>query len=378
MNHLIELYGRLYKRIRQNGSPVLVTHLDPKKDCVSQLSFDDSVSHAEFAAQWNAIYPEITALDASAWKDALEHCQGTGLPAKLPKNSKKRDAQWIVEWFSPQRQLYIFGGGTVAEKLANYAHDCGFRVTVCDDRIGFANRQRFPQIDNVICAPFNEILQSVSIQPRDFVVIVTRGHQYDTECLRHVLPIQPAYFGMIGSRSRVKATRELMIEEGFTAAQLARLSSPIGLNIGGITPAEIAISIVSQLVCVKRLGQTEAAAHNVKIKKDDSDLDINLFKLLADPNQAGLDCALMTIISTKGSTPRGAGARMLIFPDGRTIGSIGGGCAEGDSIVQARAMLADGSSNYEILAVDMTGDVAADEGMVCGGTADILIQVLRT
>ena len=85
----------------------------------------------------------------------------------------------------------------------------------------------------------------------------------------------------------------------------------------------------------------------------------------------------MTVISTKGSTPRGAGARMIIFPDGKIQGSIGGGCAEGDAISLARAMLAEGTTNFDIMTVDMTADVAAEEGMACGGTADILIQIAK-
>ena len=370
-------YGNLYRSLSKNGSPVLVTYLDPQSDTLLQLAFNTAVPYETFAAEWQSAHPSAPVLKKDQWDSSLEYCQGTGLPARHPKDSSKRDRQGIIEWFSPQRRLYVFGGGTVSEKLVNYALDCGFTVTVCDDRIGFANRERFPDVHEIICAPFDEILKTVDIQARDFVVIITRGHQYDTDCLRHVLPIQPAYFGMIGSRMRVRSTRELLISEGFSEAQLARLSSPIGLNIGAITPSEIAISIISQLVCAKRLGQTEAAAHNVKINKDDSDLDLELFKNLGDPNQTTLNRALLTVISTKGSTPRGAGARMIIFPDGKIQGSIGGGCAEGDAISLARAMLAEGTTNFDIMTVDMTADVAAEEGMACGGTADILIQIAK-
>lgn len=371
------IYHQLHSALTGSLAPVLVTALLPTSGEVQQCLLRDGDDYPALLEGWAADGIRCPlGVDRDSYEAALTKADRTGLPVVLGDVYSKSDVSWVIERFKPDARLIIFGGGTIAEHLVHRGVELGFSVTICDDRPGFANTVRFPDAARVICDSFDRILQTIDIQPSDYVVIVTRGHQYDTECLRHVLPIQPVYFGMIGSRRRVAGTIALMKEEGFTDEQLSRLCSPIGFNIGAITPAEIALSILAQVVCCRRLQLTTPAPANVKAKRDDSDLDMDLMTWFTDPANESKPCALLSILAARGSSPRGPGARMLVFRNGKTLGSIGGGCAEGDAISIARSMVNDEEPSYKILRVDMTGDVAADEGMVCGGELDILIQPL--
>lgn len=368
-----QVYARISESLSRGGRPVLLTALTDENRQIRQLALPEPPDHAALAAAWAEAHADAVDFTAGEWADALDRCRTSGIPAEVRRSHVER---WVVEQFRPEKRLIVFGGGTIAEHLVHLGVQSGFAVTICDDRIGFANRRRFPDAERVICAPFDDIVRDIDVTPADYVVIVTRGHQYDTACLRRVLPVQPAYFGMIGSRHRVDATRRLLLAEGFTESQLERLCAPIGFNIGAVTPAEIAIAIIAQIICCRRLRQTVPAPTNTKIRRDDADQEPALFERLADPADAQHPRALLTVLTAKGSTPRGPGTRMLVYADGQTMGSIGGGCAEGEAISLARACLAEGDTRCRILPVDMTGSVAADEGMVCGGVIEVLIQPL--
>ncbi|AFM41632.1 xanthine and CO dehydrogenases maturation factor, XdhC/CoxF family [Desulfosporosinus acidiphilus SJ4] len=154
-------------------------------------------------------------------------------------------------------QLLILGAGHIALPLATMAKIVGYEITVVDDRPAFANSVRFNMADTVICNDFEQALNSITINPQTFVVIVTRGHRYDKVCLKKVIHQPAAYIGMIGSRKRVKALKAELEDEGVTAELLQNLYSPIGLKIGAETPEEIAVSILSELIKVQReLDQT--------------------------------------------------------------------------------------------------------------------------
>jgi xanthine dehydrogenase accessory factor len=172
------------------------------------------------------------------------------------------------------------------------------------------------------------------------------------------------YVGMIGSRRRVAAVKELLMEEGFEKERLDRVCTPIGLEIGAITPEEITISILAQIIARKRLGNMENKLVN------DSDIDYEVLKALAQSEQEPK--CIVTVMSSKGSVPRGAGAKMLVFPTGKILGSIGGGCSEAAIIRDAIQLI--GSHRYRIQTIDMTNDAAESEGMVCGGTMEVLLE----
>lgn len=150
--------------------------------------------------------------------------------------------------------LVIAGAGHISVPLADMAAQAGFRVTVIDDREEYAVAENFPRAREVKTAPFAEALGALPGGPSTYVVIITRGHLHDRESLEAILDKPLAYTGMIGSRRRVKAVLDLLGGQGVPREKLRSIHSPIGLDIGALTPAEIAVSIVAELVAVRRRG----------------------------------------------------------------------------------------------------------------------------
>lgn len=273
----------------------------------------------------------------------------------------------IAEPYTPQPQLIIFGGGHIAVPLADFAARTGFGVTVVDDRPKFANRARFPSADEVICESFEKAFDRLNFHQATYVVIVTRGHRYDQTCLEHTLTRTTAYTGMIGSRRRLAIVFDDLKQQGFDPDALAAVHSPIGLKINAVTPEEIAVAILAELIQVRRTAPELTGQDRTCYKDNDLEVLGNLADSKHEPK------AIVTVIATKGSAPRKAGAKMIVYPDGRTVGSVGGGCSEGDVIVKGRNLIRKGSG-YVLHRVDLTGDAAEDEGMVCGGIMDVLIE----
>lgn len=163
--------------------------------------------------------------------------------------------EFFVEPVMPQPRLVVFGGGHISQPVIRLAKMTGFHVTVVDDRPSFANESRFPDADQIICLPFDQALQQVDVGPSTYVVIVTRGHRYDQMCLRGVIEKPAAYIGMIGSKRRVKGVMEQMLADGVAREAVERVFSPIGLKIGAETPEEIAVSIMAEIIAVRRGGK---------------------------------------------------------------------------------------------------------------------------
>jgi xanthine dehydrogenase accessory factor len=276
----------------------------------------------------------------------------------------------IAERFLPRPRMIIFGGGHIAVPLVHIASILQFDVTLFDDRPSFANCGRFPDAKNVICDNFNEISRRVDIRSSDYAIIVTRGHVHDQDCLRAILSGEiPCYMGMIGSRRRVAIVRKQLLDERIPAEVVERIHAPIGLRIGAVTPEEIAVSILAEVVQEKRKsphGQSRSGESAGTYYAD-----MELVEFLAG---GGWDkAALITVISTDGSTPRETGAKMAVLYDGRSIGSIGGGCAESDVLRDGIDIIQRGG--YRLKTIDMT-DSAEDDGMVCGGRMRVLIEAI--
>jgi xanthine dehydrogenase accessory factor len=157
-----------------------------------------------------------------------------------------------VDPLVPAPRLYVIGAGHVGFHLARFAADAGFKVHVVDDREKFASRERFPEAADVLVAPIAEWLHGAEIPPAAYVVVVTRGHQHDLDAMRALAARDLKYLGLIGSRAKVVRIFDALREEGMPAECLQRTHAPIGLDIGAITPAEIAVSIVAQLIAVRR------------------------------------------------------------------------------------------------------------------------------
>ncbi|MBQ9393348.1 MAG: XdhC family protein [Oscillospiraceae bacterium] len=285
-----------------------------------------------------------------------------------------QEGRWTVTWegrryvrrFAPEERLIVLGGGHIAVPLCAMGAMLGFAVTVVDDRPDFANGSRFPAAAQVICDDFAGAIETLRIRSGDYVCIVTRGHRWDGVCLRALLQgTEPFYLGMIGSRRRVSGMLALLAEEGFDRERLARVHTPIGLPIGGVTVAEIAVSICAQLVQCRRA----APARPEPGQLAQTNTDPALLSFLAEENTPK---ALALVVDSAGSTPVTRGSLLGVYPVGRTHGTVGGGCGEAEAAAQARRLIGTGARRS--ITVDMTDDVAAEDGMVCGGRMTLLIE----
>jgi xanthine dehydrogenase accessory factor len=156
-----------------------------------------------------------------------------------------------IEPIEPSPELFVIGAGHVGFHLARLAHEVGFRVHVVDDREKFANRERFPQAAEVIVDDIPTWIASANLPPHAYAVIVTRGHTNDLEALRALAPRELRYLGLIGSRAKVARIYEQLVEDNLPADVLKQVHAPIGLDIGAVTPQEIAVSILAELIAVK-------------------------------------------------------------------------------------------------------------------------------
>ncbi len=325
---------------------------------------------SQLARQWRAIFPPLvpTVLDS-----ALEALARQALSTRcLQYVPAEQGGPLLLEPFFPSSRLVVLGGGHVALPLVAGAARLGWSVTVIDDRPQFANQTRFSTAQQIICAEFGQAIRQLEFTPNTYVVIATRGHQHDLTCLRGLYGQAPqaAYFGLLTSRRRLAGVKEQLLAEGIAAEWLEGLSAPVGLAIGAVTPEEIAISILAEMIALKRLGTTDRCDWAKQQKQLWPEFDTSLLQELAHPQQDAL--ALVTIIAAKGSVPCRAGTKMLVWPDGRTLGSIGGGCSEAAAITAARDVLCSGG--YLVQHLDMTGPVTDSDGMVCGGSLDVLIE----
>ena len=160
--------------------------------------------------------------------------------------------QVLIEPVEGTPVLCLFGAGHVAQPLARMAKACGFRVEVVDDRVKFANAQRFPEADLLVVDGFTAATEKVTLGPNTFAVIVTRGHKGDAEALESVLGRGLRFVGLLGSKAKTVHIFAALAERGVARDELARVHAPLGLEIGAQTPDEIAVSILAEMIAVRR------------------------------------------------------------------------------------------------------------------------------
>jgi xanthine dehydrogenase accessory factor len=153
-------------------------------------------------------------------------------------------------------KLVVVGAGHIAVPLVQIAKVLDFFVTVIDDRLLYANRERFPAADQVLVGDMAQMLKEMTITPSCYIVLITRGHAYDEPCLREIMHSPAKYIGMIGSKRRIKACfQRFRDEEKIAEEAIERIYAPIGLDIATETPAEIALSILGEVIKVRRGGK---------------------------------------------------------------------------------------------------------------------------
>jgi xanthine dehydrogenase accessory factor len=159
----------------------------------------------------------------------------------------------FMDIVKPDPKLIVIGSGHIGMPLAHLAHEAGFETIVVDDA-PTTTRERFPHAVEIRSGPFQREIESLETTPADYVAIVHGESWYELVSLRGLLPRKPAYVGLLGSRSKAERITGRLISEGLAAVDVERISSPIGIEIGAETPEEIAVSIVAELIKVRRLG----------------------------------------------------------------------------------------------------------------------------
>ena len=256
----------------------------------------------------------------------------------------EQNVDWIQpDWFCPQPKLFICGGGHVAKEVAALAAHLDFSVTVMDDREDLANRDRFPTAEKIICDSYDHLGRY--LEPDACYVVVTPDHKADLQCVRTILPTKYRYLGMIGSRKKVAATFENLRIAGFSDTQIQSILAPIGLSIGAVTPAEIAISILAQII------QEKNKNHAASVDK-----------ALLEIKEPGMLCI---IVEKQGSAPRSVGSMMFVGKD-FVLGTIGGGEPEYLAISQARE-----SCEFSIKELILNNRSTNGLDMICGGTVTV-------
>ena len=187
-----------------------------------------------------------------------------------------------IEPLEPAPDLYLVGAGHVSYHLARAAHEVGFKLHIIDDREKFANSERFPHAEEIVVDSIPEWLTRTKLPAHAFAVILTRGHRHDLDAMRALAPKPIRYLGLIGSRAKVIRLSEALVAEGIAPDQLQRVHSPVGLDLGAITPQEIAVSILAEMIGV-RYGKIDAdstktdmrQAHSLRWTPDKSEATVN-------------------------------------------------------------------------------------------------------
>jgi xanthine dehydrogenase accessory factor len=250
MNVFIDLWDAGDLEILQAANKAMKG--DGRFAMVTPLTTDDSRPHMLVLPEGETVGSlGDHGADASMLPSALETLEEGG---SLTIPGTETQAAMFIEVLVASPTLFIAGAGHIAVPLARMGAMLGFRVVVLDDRPTFANEERFPDADEVLAAPFGETLASYPLDGQTYVVLMTRGHAHDLECLTEVIDKPVAYLGMIGSQRRVKGVLGLIREKGHAEELQSRVHAPIGLDIGALTPEEIALSVMAEVVKARRGG----------------------------------------------------------------------------------------------------------------------------
>ena len=159
--------------------------------------------------------------------------------------------EYYAQQYNYDGRVFVFGAGHVARELVPLLSHLGFKCVVIDDRAEFADPEVFPTAHKVVLADYTKLAEVCKLHCKDYAVVMTRGHVHDANCERFLLTTPVPYIGVMGSKNKARLAREALLSEGYTEEQLERITTPIGLDIGSETPAEIAVSIAAQLIQVR-------------------------------------------------------------------------------------------------------------------------------
>ncbi len=245
-NHL-PIYQKI-KKMRERGEEGLLASVVSRGGGVPISVQGSKLLYGTGGEKWGFL------LEGEAFEDQIKRWFEEHPMRELGVQTFENNGQSIeilLEPIQTDPTLYIFGAGHLAQALSPLGKMADFRVVVVDDRPIFANSERFPEADQVLVEPFEMVFDKLKINPRSYVVIVTRGHLYDGEVLEQAVQTGAGYIGMIGSKRKIAVLYKDLMEKGIKKQLLDRVHAPIGLHIHSETPAEIAISIMAELIKVR-------------------------------------------------------------------------------------------------------------------------------
>ncbi|MDX2151827.1 MAG: XdhC/CoxI family protein [Bryobacteraceae bacterium] len=206
-------------------------------------------------------------VEAEVWNAAREVIE-TEKPRKLTFNLGQ-DAAYdnglicggqldvFIECVAPQPKAFVFGAGHISKSLSKVAQMAGFATAIVDNREAFANRERFPEADEIFAEEYEDVFPKLEVNASSYLVIVTRGHRDDMRVLRWAVTTEARYIAMVGSRRKVYAILKEFEKEGLNRERFERVFAPMGFEIGAVTPEEIAISVVAEMIAMRRTPQGE-------------------------------------------------------------------------------------------------------------------------
>jgi xanthine dehydrogenase accessory factor len=167
----------------------------------------------------------------------------------------------FIDPLLPDPHLVILGAGHVGKALSTIAKFAGFRVTVADDRAKFANADNVPDADSVVACEFPDIFSKIAVDADSFIVVATRGHNHDLDAVKAALGTDAGYIGLVGSIRKKALLFDMLGEAGYESRDISRVTTPVGLPIGSVTPEEIAVSIIAQIIGIRRKNVQPGVGH---------------------------------------------------------------------------------------------------------------------
>jgi xanthine dehydrogenase accessory factor len=254
---MLEIYQELVKVITKGEKAVMATIIEshgsaPRKAGAKMLIKEDGsfigtiggggTEHQirqKVAEVMKSGQPQIVRFDLSGKDKAIEMICGGQM-------------QVFLEPILPPAMIYLFGAGHTSQATAEMGKKLGFRITVIDPRPEYNNRERFPNADSLIVEEYDNAFSKLNVDENSYIVIYTIGHVVDEKCLEFAVTTPAKYIGMIGSAKKAREVKQRLLQQGVPQQQLDRVYSPIGMEIGAETPEEIAISILAEIIKVKR------------------------------------------------------------------------------------------------------------------------------
>ncbi|RXT05762.1 XdhC/CoxI family protein [Ammoniphilus sp. CFH 90114] len=287
-----------------------------------------------------------------------------------------KSVEWVVESYSAQPTLLIFGSGHIAESLVTLGKFLSYKVIVVDDRPEYTTVQHFPAADQVICGPFEQVLSTLPIHAGCYAVLATRGHQTDTICLEHLLVKTLPYIGMVGSSRKIQSIKSLLQVRGLDLTEHKNVFAPVGIDMHSETPQEISLSILAEIALLRfgGTGQSLSSLPQHKVHKKDYQRmrqELDFIQVMEQAWSGAETFATVTVVDSSGHVPRGIGTKMLVWKNGRTYQTIGGGRRENEVIALALECIQERRAmKHE---VDFSGRYDSYQP-VCGGRYTLFIQ----